>query len=117
MTVVSDVLVVLGIALFAVAVLGLLRLPDVFTRAHAVAKAETLGLALVVIGLAVRPGTGIDVLVRLVGLLGFAFVGNPTAVHAITRAARRADVRPWRAGDPRPYDPGEGDRERSEPNA
>lgn len=102
MTILSDVLVVAGTAFVAVAALGLLRLPDVFTRAHAVAKAETLGLALVLLGLAVRPGTGADVAVRLLALLAVAFVGNPTSVHAITRAARRDGVRPWRRGDPRP---------------
>lgn len=95
MIVASTVLVVAGVALIGVATLGLIRLPDVFTRAHAVGKAESLGLATVFVGLALRPEADLGVVLRLIALLGFAFIGNPTAVHAVTRAARRAGVRPW----------------------
>lgn len=106
----SNVLVVTGVALVALATLGLIRLPDVFTRAHAVAKAETLGLALVFIGVAFRPEATWDVVLRLVLLLGFAFIGNPTAVHAITRAARRAGLQASSPGEEDPELQGEDGR-------
>lgn len=99
MTGLSNVLVVAGVFFFVAATVGLLRLPDVFSRSHAVAKAETLGLALVLIGLAARPGVTGDVVVRLVMLGAIALIGNPTAAHAITRAARRAGEQPWTLDD------------------
>lgn len=105
MTALSNVIVVVGVGFVAAATLGLVRLPDVFTRAHAVAKADTVGLALVLVGMMIRPGTTWDVTARLVALAVFAIIGNPTATHAITRAARRAGVRPWRPEDRRDRQP------------
>lgn len=98
-TVVSIAVVGGGVVVLALGVIGLLRLPDVYTRAHAVAKAETLGLALVVIGLLVHPLTTWSVAVRLAAILAFALVANPTATHALTRAAYGSGVEPQR-GDP-----------------
>ena len=63
-TVVGDLFVALGVFLIGVAAIGLLRLPDVYNRANAVAKAASLGLVLVLLGVVVltraprRIGTG-----------------------------------------------------------
>ena len=95
MTAVAVVLIVAGVTFIAVSALGLLRLPDVFTRAHAVAKSETLGLMLVFVGTLFLPGVDFEVGVRIVLITAFALVANPTAVHALAQAARRAGVRPW----------------------
>lgn len=71
---------------FGLATLGLFRLPDVFSRAHATSKADTLGtlFALAAAGLAAESGQAV---VRLVFLLSFVLVTTPTATHAIVRAA------------------------------
>jgi hypothetical protein len=55
MIVVSTILISLGMFFLTVSALGLVRLPDLYTRAHAVAKSETLGLMLVFVGLFFRP--------------------------------------------------------------
>lgn len=101
MTIVSDTVVMVGVAAVAASAIGLVRLPDVFGRAHMVATAESLGVALVVVGLLLRPGTSWDVAVRLVMLAGLVLIAAPTATHAITRAARRSGVRHWTAVDRR----------------
>lgn len=94
MTWIGVVLVSAGIFFLAVSALGLLRLPDFYTRAHAVAKSETLGLLLVLVGLAFlnRFGPGSP---QLLFIAAFAFIANATAMHALARAALRAEIEPW----------------------
>ncbi len=90
------VLLLMGGALFLfVSCVGLIRLPDFYTRAHAVGKAETLGSMLVLIGLALYNGVSLSSL-KLLLILGFVAVTNPTATHAIARAAIRSGLKIWR---------------------
>jgi multicomponent Na+:H+ antiporter subunit G len=93
-TIVADLLVAGGIVFMGISVLGLLRLPDLYTRAHGVAKSETFGLVLVFIGLMLRPGVDAGTAIRLVLILIFALLANPTAVHALVRAAFRSGALP-----------------------
>ena len=74
------------VAAFGLATLGLFRLPDLYSRAHATSKGDTLGTLFAVAGagLAVGPGPSA---VKLVFLLLFVFVTTPTATHAILHAA------------------------------
>ncbi len=96
--VVAAGLIAVGIFFMAVSAIGLIRLPDFYTRAHAVAKSETLGLLLIVLGLVLlhggRPGT-----LQLLLIAGFAFLANATAMHALARAAVRVGVTPWTKED------------------
>jgi multicomponent Na+:H+ antiporter subunit G len=98
-TVIAVVLITSGAAFLAVSAVGLVRFPDFYTRAHAVAKSETLGILLVVAGLMVHhglgPGAG-----RLVLVLVFALVANPTAMHALARSADRSGLVPWTKAGP-----------------
>lgn len=95
--VVAAVLLISGTGFLIVSALGLTRFPDFWTRAHAVAKAETLGLVLVFIGLIVlnRFGPGS---VQLALIAAFSLLVNPTAIHALARSASRGRV-PLDAGD------------------
>jgi multicomponent Na+:H+ antiporter subunit G len=102
MIVASYVLMSLGLLLIAISTLGLLLLPEIYTRAHAVATSETLGLLLVFAGLYFRPELDLGSAGRLALILIFALIANPTAVHALVRAARRAGIEPWKA----PHRPG-----------
>lgn len=73
--------------------MGLLRMPDFFTRMHAASVTETLGVGLVLFGLLLQAGwTLIAVKLLMVGVLVF-FV-SPTASHALARAALLRGVRP-----------------------
>lgn len=95
MSIVSTALISLGVVFLAVSALGLLQLPDLYTRAHAVAKSETLGLLLVFGGLFFRPELTADAAARLALVLVFSLIANPTAVHALVRAAHRSGALPW----------------------
>lgn len=94
MTLLSSLLISGGLLFMAISVLGLARLPDLYARAHGVAKSETFGLLLVFLGLLVRPGVDAPSAIRLVLILVFALLANPTAVHALVRAAFRSGALP-----------------------
>jgi multicomponent Na+:H+ antiporter subunit G len=82
-----------SVAFGAVAVVGLLRLPDCYSRAHATSKTDTLGtlLALAAAALAFGPNAAS----RKLGLLAvFVLVTAPTAAHAVTRSAYWQGIRP-----------------------
>lgn len=117
MSVVASVLVLIGAALVLLAAIGVLRFPDVLTRANAAGKATGLGLALVLAGAAVAIGTP-----RAMVILGLAvlvqFATSPVSGHVIGRAAYRSgaplwegthtdELRDWYASHPEPAsDPG-----------
>lgn len=77
-----------------VGVVGLLRLPDVYTRAHAVSKADTLGAGFALLAVAVSFGWDLPALKALL-LFAIVFVTNPTAIHALVRSAYSHDVEAW----------------------
>ena len=95
MTLVANVLIVAGLFFLAVSTLALLIMPDLYTRAHAVAKSETLGLLLLFGGLFFRPELDLESFGRLALVLVFSVIANPTAVHALVRAANRSGALPW----------------------
>jgi multicomponent Na+:H+ antiporter subunit G len=83
---VSVALVTAGVAFLAVSAVGVVHLPGFFSRAHAVAKSETLGIMLVLGGLIVYNGLA-EGSAQLLIVLAIALIANPTAVHALARAA------------------------------
>lgn len=100
LSVLSAALITAGILFMAISVIGLVRLPDVFARAHAVAKSETFGLVLVFTGLLLRPEVDAPAAVRLALILAFSIAANPTGVHALIRAGFRSGLRPFAVADP-----------------
>jgi multicomponent Na+:H+ antiporter subunit G len=91
-------LMVIGGVFLAISSLGLLRLPDFYTRAHAVGKAETLGSMLVLGGLAVHNGVDLTS-VKIILILAIIFITNPTSTHALMRAAFRSGLAIWKNPD------------------
>lgn len=75
-----------------VAGIGIYRMPDVLMRMHASTKAGTLGVGLVVAGLAVYTGAGYDI-TRAVLIVAFLLLTAPVSAHLIGRAAYRTGVR------------------------
>ena len=99
-----------GIIFMFTGVVGLLRLPDFYTRLHATGKCDTLGEVLIIAGLLLyhlfvySPGAELSVKlvpVKLLFLIIFIFLANPTATHAIMKAAYKTGVKPWKKGDAR----------------
>ena len=90
----SGLLVIIGVFLFVSGTLGLIRLPDFYCRMHATGKCDTLGALLSLTGLALYNGFNL-VSLKIIFIVVFIFLANPTATHAIGRAALVNNVRPW----------------------
>ena len=102
--VISGITVLAGVMFIGVSIIGLFRLPDLYSRAHGVAKSETCGLLLVFVGLMIRPGVDVPTVARLALVLVFALLANPTAVHALVRAAFQMGALPQILTDQRAAD-------------
>lgn len=72
---------------------GLLRFPDFFSRIHAASLTDTLGAALILIGLMFQAEWGI-VLAKLVLILMFMLLAGVTASHAMAKAALKSGLKP-----------------------
>jgi multicomponent Na+:H+ antiporter subunit G len=78
--------------------IGLLRLPEFYSRMHGAGVTDTLGAALVLIGLMLQPADWTTTL-KLAGILFFLYVTSPTAAHALIHAAYTNGDQPELAGD------------------
>lgn len=85
---------VLGLGFQAIAALGVLRMPDFYTRLHAVAKTETLGALLTCLAVAIAADSAL-VAGKILLLALFLVLANPTSTHALSRAALRTGLRAW----------------------
>lgn len=93
MAVIAIVLILVGLFFLIVAAIGMLRLPDVFTRSHAVSLTDSLGAFCVLMGLALYQGFDIN-MVKILVVLALLFLLNPVIGHANLRAAYRAGIKP-----------------------
>ena len=88
-------LLLAGAGFFLAGTVGLLRFPDVYTRLHAITKADNVGLGLVVAGLVLQAESwaamGKLLLIWLLVLLASASVA-----HLVARTALRKGIRPWK---------------------
>lgn len=101
----AGILFLAGAALKLLSAVGVLRMPDVFTRMQASTKASTLGLGCMLAGLAVRrPET--SVIIRAVSIGAFMMLTTAVAAHVIARAAALTGVPLWQGTriDERPRD-------------
>jgi multicomponent Na+:H+ antiporter subunit G len=84
-----------GSAFALLAALGVLRMPDVFTRMQASTKASTLGLGLLLIGATLQMGD-LGSIIRAAAIGAFVLLTTPVAGHVIARASYYADVPLWK---------------------
>ena len=96
-TALSWVLLVSGSFFLLTGSLGMVRLPDVFTRMHAAGMTDTMGAGMIVVGLAVYNGADL-VTVRLLLILAFLWFTSPIATHAVAKAALAGGLRPYTRG-------------------
>jgi multicomponent Na+:H+ antiporter subunit G len=84
----SGALLLAGCLLVVSGAVGLLRLPDFYTRTHAGSLTDAAGATLLLLGLLLQ-ADGWQSAVRLVLIMLFLLVTSPTAAHALAQAARR----------------------------
>jgi multicomponent Na+:H+ antiporter subunit G len=92
---VSGGLTMVGATLALLAGVGVLRMPDVFTRMQASTKASTLGLGCLLAGLAIqRPE--VSFVIRALSIGAFMMLTTAVSAHVIARAAALAGAPLWR---------------------
>jgi multicomponent Na+:H+ antiporter subunit G len=90
---VSAICLLLGSVLCVTGGIGLLRMPDFFSRVHASGVTETLAAPLLLIGLALQMEWSLD-LVKVAMILILILATNPTATHAMAKATLHGGQRP-----------------------
>ncbi|MFW6279280.1 MAG: monovalent cation/H(+) antiporter subunit G [Bacillota bacterium] len=97
---VASIILLSGLFFFIVGTIGLLRMPDVYSRMHATTKCDTLGVSLIMLGIML--GYGLTMItMKLFLVIIFIWLTTPTAAHAIARAAydtheiSRTDIPLW----------------------
>lgn len=94
----SAVLLVAGAAFYCAGTVGLLRFPDVYTRLHALAKADNLGLGCLLAGLALQAET-LAAALKLLLVWPLTLAASAAVTYAIAHRADALGVRPWRGAD------------------
>lgn len=101
--IVSGVLLLAGSFFTIVGMVGLVRMPDVFTRMHAASVTDTLGAGLICGGLMLQAGPTL-IAAKLVFILALFFFAGPAITHALAQAALHAGIEPQLAEDRRDRD-------------
>ena len=97
----SWILILLGSFFTLVGMLGLVRMPEVFTRMHAASVTDTLGAGLLILGMMLQAGPTL-VTLKLLFLLALFFFTAPVITHALAQACLHENIKPLLAEDRRP---------------
>ena len=97
----SWLLILAGAFFTVVGALGLLRMPDVFSRMHAASVTDTLGVGFLLLGMMLQAGVSL-VTLKLLILLALFFFTAPVVTHALARACLHEGIEPLLAEDRRP---------------
>ena len=89
-----SLLLLLGAAFALIAAIGLVRLPDLYTRMHAASKAGTLGSGALLIALALHDGTGGTASCALAGVVFFLLTA-PISAHLLAKASYAVGYDMW----------------------
>jgi len=92
--IISAVLIVLGAIFMFIAALGVVRFPDLYTRMHAVTKASSLGVSLMLVSVAVY-FSEVWIAFAALSVVVFIFLTAPVAAHLVARAAYYTKVPMW----------------------
>jgi len=87
----------IGTLALVVGSLGLIRLPDVFSRIHAVGMMDTAGVGFIVLGMMIHEGFYL-ISVKLVAVAVFLFFTSPIATHAVAQVAHKSGFSPVATG-------------------
>ena len=88
-------LLISGTIFFLAGTLGLLRFPDVYTRLHALTKADNVGLGLIVAGLALQAESW-AVVGKLLLIWVLVLIAGASVAHLVARGALHRGVRMWK---------------------
>lgn len=90
---VASAAVLAGAVFCLLAAIGIVRLPDLYTRLHAASKAGVVGTGLILIAVALISTDGAVILRAILGII-FLLLSTPIAAHLLARAAYKAGELP-----------------------
>lgn len=93
--IITTILLTVGAAFFLVGTIGLLRFPDVYSRLHALTKADNVGLGLMVAGLALQAESW-AVVGKLVLIWWLVLLAGASVAHLVAVVARQRGVKLWK---------------------
>ena len=96
--VLTVMLLLIGAFFMLAGTIGFVRFPDFYSRMHATGKCDTLGEGLMLVALIIYGGATF-VSVKILFLIIFILLANPTSTHAIAKAAYDVGLEPWRKLD------------------
>ncbi|NUN53225.1 MAG: monovalent cation/H(+) antiporter subunit G, partial [Planctomycetaceae bacterium] len=85
----SWALILAGAFFTIVGALGLMRMPELFTRMHAASITDTLGATLLILGMMLQAGASL-VALKLLFILLLFFATGPVVTHALAQSALHA---------------------------
>ena len=89
----SSILILAGVFFYLAGSIGLLRLPDLYSRLHALTKADNLGLGLLIAGVALH-SQDLFIMLKLLLIWLAVLAASATSAHLIARQARRQEKVP-----------------------
>jgi len=90
----GTLLIIIGLVFFLSGTVGLIRFPDIYTRLHALTKADNVGLGCIISGLALQSGSwALTVKLLLIWLL--VLIASSASCHLIASSARQKKIKPW----------------------
>ncbi|MBC8209964.1 MAG: monovalent cation/H(+) antiporter subunit G [Gammaproteobacteria bacterium] len=92
---VSGLLILCGAVFFAAGTVGLLRFPDVYTRLHALTKADNLGLGMIVLGLMLQ-AESLAAASKLLLIWILVLLAGASVAQLIARSAFQKGIPPWK---------------------
>lgn len=89
------ILLIAGGIFFLAGTVGLLRFPDVYSRLHALTKADNVGLGLLVVGLALQAESW-TVVGKLLFIWFLVLLAGASVAHLVAREAMQKEIKPWK---------------------
>lgn len=96
--IISILFISLGILFMLVGSIGIIRLPDFYSRTHSTSKSDTLGIIFVILGLVIYEGFTQSSF-KLILVVLFIALSNPIGTHALARAAMKKGLSPFLSDD------------------
>ncbi len=88
------VCIIPGLLFFLSGTIGLLRFPDIYTRLHALTKADNVGLGFIILGLAIQAESWLAV-ARLFLVWFLVLLASSASCHLVARSAMQKRIKPW----------------------
>jgi len=100
------IIMVMGLVFFTGGAVGIIRMPDFYSRLHPAGKLDTLGIMAMTLGLALYnlhhfSWEALLISLKMILIIFFVFLSSPTATHSIVDAGIRAGLKPWTKQDRR----------------